>query len=70
MYAWLFKNLPGPFWLRLLQSVLLLAVVVLALMTYIFPWANQFSPWTESIVGGAVYFTFFSRKRENAVDGQ
>ncbi|MGO1318647.1 MAG: hypothetical protein ACTII7_08865 [Galactobacter sp.] len=50
MYAWLFRHLPGPLWIRIIQTLLLLAFVVLALMNFVFPWANQFSPWNDSTV--------------------
>lgn len=52
MYAWIFRHLPGPLWLRIIQALLLIALVVLALMTYVFPWASQYSPWTDSTVAG------------------
>lgn len=52
MYAWIFRHLPGPLWIRVLISVLLIAVVILVLMEYVFPWANrQFVPWTDSTIG-------------------
>jgi hypothetical protein len=54
MYAWLFRHLPGPLWIRIIQALLLLAFVVLALMNYVFPWANQYSPWTDSTVDSLV----------------
>ncbi|MDR2255747.1 MAG: hypothetical protein LBE25_07105 [Arthrobacter sp.] len=53
MYAWLFRHLPGPLWIRIIQTLLLLALVVLVLMNYVFPWASQYSPWTDSTVGAS-----------------
>lgn len=53
MYAWIFRKLPGPLWLRTIQATLLIALAVLALMNYVFPWASQYSPWTDSTVAGA-----------------
>lgn len=50
MYAWIFRILPGSLWLRIIQSTLLIILVVLALMTYVFPWASHYSPWTDSTV--------------------
>lgn len=45
MYAWIFRHLPGPFAVRLLLALLLIALVVLALMQLVFPWVQQqFSP--------------------------
>jgi len=51
VYAWLFGKLPGPWWVRLLISAMLVALVILVLMEYVFPWASQFSPWAESTIG-------------------
>lgn len=32
-------------------SALLLALVILVLMEYVFPWADRYSPWAESTIG-------------------
>lgn len=50
MYAWIFRRLPGPLWFRIIQVLILLAIIVYALMTWVFPWANQFSPFTEPTI--------------------
>ena len=39
-YALRFADLPGPFAVKAMLTVLLIALVVLALMQYVFPWAN------------------------------
>ena len=51
MYAWIFRNLPGPLWLRIFEALILIGAVVLLLMVYVFPWATQFSPFSESTIG-------------------
>ena len=51
MYAWIFRNLPGPLWFRIILALALIAGVVLLLMDYVFPWLSQYSPWTESTIG-------------------
>ncbi|WP_309081771.1 hypothetical protein [Zhihengliuella sp.] len=52
MYAWFFRTLPGPFWLRVLISVALLAGVILVLFVYVFPWVSgRVSLWTDSTIG-------------------
>ncbi|MDO5744468.1 MAG: hypothetical protein Q4P23_08360 [Micrococcaceae bacterium] len=51
MYAWIFSSLPGPLWIRIILSLVLIAAAVLLLMTYVFPWLSQYSPWTESTIG-------------------
>lgn len=53
MYSWIFRHLPGPLWIRIIQTLLAIAFVVLVLMNFVFPWANQFSPWTESTIDAA-----------------
>lgn len=50
MYAWFFRHLPGPLWLRIIQTLLLIALVVLLLMNYVFPWLSPYTPWTDSTV--------------------
>lgn len=45
MYAWIFRHLPGPVAVKVLLAVVLIALVVLALMQYVFPWVQEeFSP--------------------------
>ena len=40
MYAALWRMLPGPVWLRVILVLLLVAAVVLALLTWVFPWVD------------------------------
>jgi hypothetical protein len=42
MYGALWRALPGPVWLRILQLIVLLAVVLLVLVEWVFPWLNTF----------------------------
>lgn len=45
MYAWFFRTvLPGPLWLRLMISLVLVAAVILGLMEFVFPWLSEHSP--------------------------
>ena len=56
MYAWIFRHLPGPLWVRILTALVLAAGVVLVLMMYVFPWFSEFSflaPLTDSTIGGS-----------------
>lgn len=56
MYAWIFRNLPGPLWVRSLIALALIAGVVLVLMTYVFPWFSEYSflsPLNDSTIGGS-----------------
>jgi hypothetical protein len=51
MYAWIFRNLPGPLWLRIIIAAVLIAGAVLLLMQYVFPWLSQFNPLNDSTIG-------------------
>ena len=41
MYGALWRALPGPLWVRLLLLVLLIAVVLYVLGTWVFPWVQS-----------------------------
>ena len=40
MYGALWSVLPGPVWLRIILLLLLVAAVVFALFTWVFPWVD------------------------------
>lgn len=39
MYAALWRILPGPTWVRILMLIVLAALVLAALVEWVFPWA-------------------------------
>lgn len=41
MYAALWRFLPGPWWLRLLIVLVLLAAVLFVLAEWVFPWVQS-----------------------------
>jgi hypothetical protein len=41
MYAALWRVLPGPWWVRLLILIVLVAAVLYGLLFYVFPWVSQ-----------------------------
>ncbi|MHA7191403.1 hypothetical protein ACX80N_14060 [Arthrobacter sp. MDT2-16] len=51
MYGWIFRSLPGPLWMRIVLSVLLVLAAVTVLMVAVFPWVSQFNPLTDSTIG-------------------
>lgn len=53
MYGWMFRHLPGPLWMRIVLTVLLLAAAVVLLVQFVFPWLEQFTPLTDSTIGAA-----------------
>lgn len=48
MYAWIWRNLPGGFWVRLLWVLIILALVVFLLFQYFFPWLEPRLPGSGS----------------------
>ena len=40
MYGWIWRHLPGPRWLRVLEAAVLAVAVVLLLFEVVFPWAS------------------------------
>ena len=51
MYAALWHVLPGPIWLRIVFVVVLIAAVLFALATWVFPWVDQIITPQEATVG-------------------
>jgi hypothetical protein len=42
MYGALWRILPGPAWVRILELLVLVAIVLFALVEWIFPWLGTF----------------------------
>ena len=53
MYGWLFRRLPGPLWVRILLTVLLLSAIVVALFGWGFPALSPHLPFEDGLVGAA-----------------
>ena len=51
MYAALWRALPGPWWVRVLILVVLVAAVLYGLVFHVFPWVSQFVNPQEVTVG-------------------
>lgn len=51
MYAALWRILPGPWWVRVLILLVLVAAVLYGLFWYVFPWVSQFVNPQEVTVG-------------------
>ncbi|WP_199440619.1 hypothetical protein [Umezawaea beigongshangensis] len=47
MYEWIWRHLPGPLALRVVEALLLVAVVVTLLMFVVFPWAEPLLPFNN-----------------------
>lgn len=51
MYGWMFRHLPGPLWVRILLTLLILAAVVVVLFQWVFPAIAPFMPFNDGLVG-------------------
>jgi flagellar basal body-associated protein FliL len=51
VYAALWRTLPGPVWVRILILIVLVAVVLFALVTWVFPWVDSLLGPQEGTVG-------------------
>ncbi|HEY6422831.1 MAG TPA: hypothetical protein VIY28_06200 [Pseudonocardiaceae bacterium] len=45
MYSWIWRHLPGPFAVRVLQAVLVVVAVVVLLLLVVFPWLEPLLPF-------------------------
>ncbi len=50
MYAWIWRRLPGPWWMRAITSALAIVVVVLVLFEWVFPEVSALLPFQEQTV--------------------
>ena len=51
MYSWVWRHLPGPWPVRLLIFMVMLAAIVFALFMWAFPWAEDALNITDVTVG-------------------
>lgn len=52
MYGWIWRKLPGPRWVKVITAVAAVAVLVLLLFVWIFPWLSPFLPFQQQTVEG------------------
>ena len=45
MYAWIFRHLPGPLWVRIIIAIVLILAVVYLLMEFVFPHFAEYGPF-------------------------
>ncbi|MEE9097466.1 hypothetical protein [Pseudarthrobacter phenanthrenivorans] len=51
MYAWIFRHLPGPLWVRIFISLVLVFVALVLMVQFLFPWMSHFTQFTDSTIG-------------------
>ena len=47
MYGWIWRHLPGPLFLRVIEAVVLVLAIVGLLMFVVFPWAEPKLPFNN-----------------------
>jgi hypothetical protein len=52
MYVWIWRHLPGTLPLKLLQTLVLIAVVCALLLFVVFPWVEPHLPISHVTVNG------------------
>lgn len=50
MYAWLWRLLPGPLWVRVLICLVLAVVLVLMCFEWVFPTVAPYMPFNDGTV--------------------
>lgn len=50
MYAWIFRHLPGPTWLKVIESLVLIGLVAYALLEWGYPWVQEYLELGEASV--------------------
>ena len=51
MYGWIWRHLPGPFVVKFVEALVLLAAVLALLLLVIFPWAEPRLPFNDVTTG-------------------
>lgn len=51
MYAWIWRHLPGPFAVKALVALALVAAVVALLLFVVFPWVEPLLPFNDVTTG-------------------
>ncbi|HEY0638017.1 MAG TPA: hypothetical protein VGD67_10250 [Pseudonocardiaceae bacterium] len=51
MYGWIWRKLPGPLPVKIVEAMLLLAAVLALLFFVVFPWAEPRLPFNDVTAG-------------------
>lgn len=51
MYSSIFRALPGPTWLKVIQALILVLAIIAVLFTWVFPWLAQNISMFDNTVG-------------------
>jgi hypothetical protein len=51
MYSWIWRHLPGPLVVRVVQALMLVTAIVMLLFLVVFPWLEPRLPFNEVTTG-------------------
>ena len=51
MYGWIWRHLPGPLPVRIIEALLLISAVVALLLFVVFPWIEPRLPFNQVTTG-------------------
>lgn len=54
MYSWIFRHLPGPTWLRVIEAIIIIGAIAYALLEWGFPWFHENFDLVENTVNDSV----------------
>ena len=49
MYAWIFRHLPGPLWVRIIIAIVLILAVVYLVIELVFPHFPEYGPFNLNV---------------------
>ncbi|MBN2176297.1 MAG: hypothetical protein JW722_01405 [Demequinaceae bacterium] len=52
MYGWIWRHLPGAFWVKVLFASGLVMAAIAILFLWVFPWLAPLLPFQQQTVGG------------------
>lgn len=52
MYGWIFKHLPGPTWLKIIEAIIIVLAIAYALLEWGFPWLHENYDIVDNTVNG------------------
>lgn len=51
VYGWMFRHLPGPLWVRIAITLVVVVAIVAALFLVVFPAVAPYMPFNDNTVG-------------------
>ena len=55
MYGWLYRIIPGPWWVKVLVLLVLFAALVVVLFGWVFPVIAPYMPFNDATIEGRAF---------------